>query len=196
MKSLFLALLLVSTAPVLALGQEGEEPTIAVEIGDDGLVVDLPSLWDVGFMRGPTILLHFIGNPDGFPHFSAMADREASLDAEATPEQARDAVDELFAAIAADDDVIEAGWDEINGIAVHSSMAVRGSVAGNIQRRRIMLVHAGVPYVLVWAHYAENYATVADLIEQCVSSLKLGRGAGSVAAATSVALREHAPEER
>jgi hypothetical protein len=162
--------------------QAPAEPTIPVEIGDDGLVVDRPALWQVGFMRGPTILLHFVGNGDGFPHFSVMADREAALPAEADPAEGRAAVEELFAAIVGEDEMIESGWTEINGIAVHSSLAIRGSVAGRIQRRRLMLVHAGVPYVLVWAHYADRYGEVADLIEQCVASLKLGHGPGRVAA--------------
>ncbi len=168
--------------PALSAQEAADEPTVAVEIGDDGIVIERPSLWKVGFLRGPTILLYFIGAGDGFPNFTVMSDREAALDADASPRRIRDAIDDLFATISAEDEIIEAGWTEINGLEVHSSLAVRGSVAGRIQRRRLLLVHQGVPYILVWAHYEERYAEVAELIEQCVASLKLGYGPGRIAA--------------
>lgn len=186
MKLQFLAIVALfsfSFATPLAAQGASDEPTVAVEIGDDGIVVDRPSLWKVGFMRGPTILRYFIGAGDGFPNFTAMSDREAALDPDTRPDRVHDAIDELFATISANDEIIEAGWTEINGIEVHSSLAVRGSVAGRIQRRRLLLVHKSVPYILVWAHYAERYSEVAALIEQCVKSLKLGRGPGRIAAA-------------
>ncbi len=177
-----LVALLCWAVPVPA--QDGsEEPTVAVEIGEDGLVVDRPSLWKIGFMRGPTILLYFIGANDGFPHFTVMSDRESALDPDAPASQAHNAINDLFATISADDEIIEEGWTVINGIEVHSSLAVRGSVAGRIQRRRVVLVHRGVPYILVWAHYAERYSEVTALIERCVASLKLGHGPGRIAAA-------------
>ena len=174
---------LFSFATPLAAQGAPDEPTVAVEIGDDGIVVDRPSLWKVGFMRGPTILRYFIGAGDGFPNFTAMSDREAALDPDTRPDRVHDAVDELFATISVNDEIIEAGWTEINGIEVYSSLAIRDSVAGRIQRRRLLLVHKGVPYILVWAHYAERYSEVEALIEQCVKSLKLGHGPGRIAAA-------------
>ena len=159
------------------------DPTVVVEVGDDGIVIERPSLWEVGFMRGPTILLYFIGAGDGFPHFTAMSDRESALDPDASADRSRDAIEDLFATISSSDEILDAQWVQINGLEVHSSLAVRGSVAGRIQRRRLLLVHEGAPYILVWAHYEENYAEVADLIEHCVNSLKLGHGPGSIAAA-------------
>lgn len=177
------AVALLSFAGTLAPQEVADEPTVAVEIGEDGIVIDRPSLWKVGFMRGPTILLYFIGAGDGFPNFTVMSDRESALDLDASPDLVHDAIDDLFATISAKDEIIEAGWTEINGIQVHSSLTVRGSVAGRIQRRRLLMVHKGVPYILVWAHYAEHYAEVAELIEQCVESLELGRGPGIIAAA-------------
>ncbi len=187
MRLRFLAVVaLLSVASVATAQGPPEEPTVAVEIGDDGIVIERPSLWQVGFMRGPTILLYFIGAGDGFPHFTVMSDRESALEPDASPALIHRAIDDLFATISANDEIIEAGWTEINGIEVHSSLAGRGSVAGEIQRRRILLVHKGVPYILVWAHYADQYPEVAELIEQCVASLKLGRGPGSIAALARV----------
>ena len=186
MKSRFFAVMaLLSVASPLTAQEISGEPTVAVEIGEDGIVIERPSLWKVGYMRGPTILLYFIGAADGFPHFTAMSDREAALEPDAPAARAHDAIEELFATISADDEISEAGWTEINGIEVHSSLSVRGSVAGRIQRRRLLLVHEGVPYILVWAHYAAHYAEVAALIEKCVESLELGHGPGSVAEATA-----------
>jgi len=182
MKLRFLAIAaLFAVANPVAAQAPAQEPTVTVEVGDDGIVIDRPSLWKVGFMRGPTILLYFIGAGDGFPHFTAMSDPEAALDPDAPADRVQAAIDDLFATISANDEIIDAGWTEINGLQVHSSLAVRGSVAGRIQRRRLLLVHQGVPYILVWAHYAERYDEVAGLIERCVDSLELGRGPGRIA---------------
>ena len=42
---------LFSFATPLAAQGAPDEPTVAVEIGDDGIVVDRPSLWKVGLDR-------------------------------------------------------------------------------------------------------------------------------------------------
>ena len=187
MKFRFLVIAALLLAASALAAQENEvEPTIVVEIGDDGLVIERPSLWQVGFMRGPTILLYFIGAGDGFPHFTVMSDRESALSPDAPAELTRRAAEDLFDTISARDEILEAGWTEINGLEVHSSLAVRGSVAGKIQRRRLLLVHEGVPYILVWADYEENYPKIAELVERCVATLKLGHGPGSIAALARV----------
>jgi hypothetical protein len=177
-----IASFLLAAGPLAAQENMGD-PTVIVEVGDDGVVIERPSLWEVGFMRGPTILLYFIGAGDGFPHFTAMSDSESALDPDASADRVRNAIEDLFETISTDDEIIDAQWIEINGLQVHSSLAVRGSVAGRIQRRRLLLVHEGAPYILVWAHYEEHYPEVAELIERCVNTLKLGHGPGSIAAA-------------
>ncbi len=73
----------------------------------------------------------------------------------------------------------------INGIEAHSSLATRGSPVGQITRRRLLFVHAGVPYVLVWAHHADRYAEIAEVVETCAASLRTGRGPGRIAALES-----------
>ncbi len=153
-------LALAALATMVAAQESGDDPTVLIKVGDEGLVVERPSLWRAG--AGPTILLHFIGSADGFPQFTAMAEPEAALGDDATPEYVREAVGEMFAVIAADDQLLEAGWTEINDIEVHSSLAIRDSLAGPIQRRRVLLVCAGVPYVLMWAHHADRYGEVVS----------------------------------
>jgi hypothetical protein len=187
MKSLlFLVGALLSVASAGLAQEPLEAPTVAVEIGDQ-LVIERPTLWQPGVLDGPSVLVHFIGGADGFPQFTAMADVESALDADAGPDDARDAVEEMFAAIAGDDEILEAGWTRIHDIDVHSSLSVRASVAGAIQRRRLMFVHDKVPYVLAWAHFAGRYEDVAELFEKCAASLKIGRGGSRIAAAPPAA---------
>lgn len=156
--------------------------TVAVAIGDEGLLIDRPRDWRVGILQGPSILLHYVGGADGYPQFTAMSDPEAALPEDASPRRRRAAIEDLFETIAeVGDEVIEAEWVERHGLDVYDTLAVRDSLAGRIQRRRLLLVHRGVPYVLVWAHYADRFEQVRGLIDTCAESLRTGTPPGVVA---------------
>jgi hypothetical protein len=180
MKSIFIllgALLLLPSS----VEKPQESPTVTVVIGGDGLVIERPAVWKPGVMNGPSMLVHFIGGNDGFPQFSAMNDPGAAVEPDTPAADTRDAVEDMFREIASGDEVREAGWVTINGIEAHSSLATRNSPVGKITRRRLLFVHAGVPYVVVWAHHADRYSEIAEIVETCAASLRTGRGPGRIA---------------
>ncbi len=51
-------------------------------------------------------------------------------------------------------------------------MSLRPSVAGPIKVRRLLFLHAGIPYVISWGAPADEYEAIAAQVEHCASSLR------------------------
>ena len=45
-------------------------------------------------------------------------------------------------------------------------------VSGTIKVRRLLFLHAGIPYVISWGALADEYEGIAELVEHCASSLR------------------------
>ncbi len=149
--------------------------SVPVRFADRDLVIDRPSDWQDSGIRGGGVQLHFIGGPSGFPHFTVQSDAEAGLPADMSTATERQLVEELFRVLVdsvSGTTVLNARWEAINGLRVHASLSIRPSVAGPIKVRRLLFLHAGMPYVISWGAPEAEYAAIAAQVELFASSLQ------------------------
>ena len=150
-------------------------PPLPVQFADRDLTIDRPADWRDSGIRGGGVQVHLIGGVNGFPHFTIQSDAGAGLPFTVSPASERHLVEELFSTLirsVSGTTVLNASWSGINGLRVHDSMSVRPSAAGPIKVRRLLFLHAGVPYVLSWGAPADEYETIAEQVARCASSLR------------------------
>ncbi len=149
--------------------------TVQVEFADHDLAIDRPANWHDSRIRGGDVQVHLAGGANGFPHFTVQSDAGAGLPANVSAAAERQMVEELFSALVesvSGTTVLSAAWSGINGRRVHGSMSLRPSVAGPIKVRRLLFLHAGIPYVISWGAPADEYEAIAELVERFASSLR------------------------
>lgn len=160
---------LASQAPVALASR-----TVRVQFADHELAIDRPSSWKDSRIRGGGVQLHLVGGASGFPHFTVQSDAGTGLPAKISAVEERQLVEELFSALigsVSGTTVLSATWSGFNGLRVHDSMSLRPSVAGPIKMRRLLFLHAGVPYVVSWGAPAEEYEAITEQVERCARSL-------------------------
>lgn len=148
--------------------------TVRAQFADSELAIDRPAGWQESRIRGGGVQLHLIGGAGGFPHFTVQSDAGAGLPVTISAATERQLVEELFSTLVhsvSGTTVLSARWAAINGLRVHDSMSIRPSAAGPIKVRRLLFLHAGVPYVMSWGAPAEAYEAIAEHVEHCVLSL-------------------------
>jgi len=159
------ALLLFSTMAASAVAAQQAAPvalasrTVRVLFADHELSIDRPSSWKDSRIRGGGVQLHLVGGASGFPHFTVQSDAGAGLPAKISAVEERQLVEELFSALIGSVNgttVLRAAWSGFNGLRVHDSVRLRPSVAGPIKMRRLLFLHAGVPYVVSWEHRSKR----------------------------------------